>query len=343
MTAAGDVRCSRSRPRSAAFWKRLAGLHRAASARRVRDSWEAWARRDRAIPEERWNDQSAIVDPDGIGPRVYFQSGPGGRRRGRIACTSTCGPHPALDGDARRARLDERADGAGRARRHAGSTSWTSAARSGSRCRTRRATSSAWTDPGREAAKDSVRRRHPHLLERRRDMPRRLQGRRAARRASPVERQRDDPDLDPHRPREDQRDLSLLGRPRRGPSTSVKRVHLGTGRRRARVSCIWRPGTSGRASSRRSTAHRAEAPGRGSMIVPPCRSDGHDILRGRRRGPGGQQLLSPATYHRARERLRRALRARLERDPRRRRLPGAGVRRGGRDAAIRRPRRGRLS
>ena len=38
-------------------------------------SWEDWAR-ERGIPEERLNDASAIVDPDGRGPRVYFQRVP---------------------------------------------------------------------------------------------------------------------------------------------------------------------------------------------------------------------------------------------------------------------------
>ena len=28
------------------------------------------------IPEDRWNDRSAIVDPDGVGPRIYFQRVP---------------------------------------------------------------------------------------------------------------------------------------------------------------------------------------------------------------------------------------------------------------------------
>jgi Glyoxalase-like domain len=38
-------------------------------------SWEDWAR-ERGIPEERLNDASAIVDPDGRGPRLYFQRVP---------------------------------------------------------------------------------------------------------------------------------------------------------------------------------------------------------------------------------------------------------------------------
>lgn len=38
-------------------------------------SWEetlrAWG-----LPEERWNDANAIVDPDGVGPRIYLQKVP---------------------------------------------------------------------------------------------------------------------------------------------------------------------------------------------------------------------------------------------------------------------------
>lgn len=42
------------------------------------DSWEAFLRAE-GVPEERWNDASAIVDPDGHGPRVYFQRVPEGK------------------------------------------------------------------------------------------------------------------------------------------------------------------------------------------------------------------------------------------------------------------------
>ena len=42
------------------------------------DTWEdtlrAWG-----LPEERWNDANAIVDPDGAGPRVYLQKVPEGK------------------------------------------------------------------------------------------------------------------------------------------------------------------------------------------------------------------------------------------------------------------------
>ncbi len=42
------------------------------------DSWESWLQA-MGIPEESWNDASAIVDPDGAGPRVFFQRVPEGK------------------------------------------------------------------------------------------------------------------------------------------------------------------------------------------------------------------------------------------------------------------------
>ncbi len=39
------------------------------------ESWDDWAT-DMGIPEENWNDASAIVDPDGQGPRVFIQRVP---------------------------------------------------------------------------------------------------------------------------------------------------------------------------------------------------------------------------------------------------------------------------
>jgi hypothetical protein len=41
-------------------------------------SWEEWARAE-GIPEERWNDAAGIEDPDGEGPRLYFQKVPEGK------------------------------------------------------------------------------------------------------------------------------------------------------------------------------------------------------------------------------------------------------------------------
>lgn len=35
-------------------------------------SWQAFLK-DQGVPEEEWNSASAIVDPEGKGPRIYFQ------------------------------------------------------------------------------------------------------------------------------------------------------------------------------------------------------------------------------------------------------------------------------
>ena len=35
-------------------------------------SWEGWLKAQ-GVPEDEWNSASAIVDPEGTGPRVYFQ------------------------------------------------------------------------------------------------------------------------------------------------------------------------------------------------------------------------------------------------------------------------------
>jgi hypothetical protein len=39
------------------------------------DTWEDFGRSIN-LPEERWNDQTALVDPDGNGPRIYLQRVP---------------------------------------------------------------------------------------------------------------------------------------------------------------------------------------------------------------------------------------------------------------------------
>ena len=39
------------------------------------DSWEAWAEVN-GLPREDWDGRAARVDPDGVGPRLYFQRVP---------------------------------------------------------------------------------------------------------------------------------------------------------------------------------------------------------------------------------------------------------------------------
>jgi Glyoxalase-like domain len=42
------------------------------------DSWQAFLRHV-GVPEEEWDSASAAVDPDGVGPRLYFQRVPEGK------------------------------------------------------------------------------------------------------------------------------------------------------------------------------------------------------------------------------------------------------------------------
>jgi len=42
------------------------------------DSWESWLEA-MGVPESEWNSASAVVDPDGAGPRIYFQRVPEGK------------------------------------------------------------------------------------------------------------------------------------------------------------------------------------------------------------------------------------------------------------------------
>jgi hypothetical protein len=71
-------------------------------------TWEAWAV-DKGIPEESWNDASAIVDPDGAGPRVFFQKVPEGKTaKNRVHLDVRAAP--GLDADARWERLRDEAE-----------------------------------------------------------------------------------------------------------------------------------------------------------------------------------------------------------------------------------------
>lgn len=70
------------------------------------DSWDAaldaWG-----VPPERRNDRSAVVDPDGRGPRLFFQKVPEGKTvKNRLHLDVRAAP--GLTGDARMAVLEER-------------------------------------------------------------------------------------------------------------------------------------------------------------------------------------------------------------------------------------------
>ncbi|WAC55614.1 VOC family protein [Gordonia sp. SL306] len=68
------------------------------------DSWEA-ALEAMGIPPENRNDASALIDPDGVGPRVFFQRVPEGKSaKNRVHLDVRSAP--GLTGDERMAALE---------------------------------------------------------------------------------------------------------------------------------------------------------------------------------------------------------------------------------------------
>ena len=63
--------------RQADFWARALG-YRMPDPPDGHATWEDWARAQ-GIPQASWNDWAAIEDPDGVGPRFYFQRVPEGK------------------------------------------------------------------------------------------------------------------------------------------------------------------------------------------------------------------------------------------------------------------------
>ncbi|NLU72230.1 VOC family protein [Streptomyces sp. HNM0575] len=85
------------------------------------DSWEQ-ALEALGVPPERRNDASAVTDPEGRGPRLFFQRVPEGKQaKNRVHLDVRAAP--GLAGDARMAALEAEAErladhGATRLRRH---------------------------------------------------------------------------------------------------------------------------------------------------------------------------------------------------------------------------------
>ncbi len=60
-------------------------------------SWDEWARK-MEIPEENWNDARALVDPDGQGPRLFFQRVPESKAaKNRVHLDVSAGGGPGVD------------------------------------------------------------------------------------------------------------------------------------------------------------------------------------------------------------------------------------------------------
>ncbi|MFC4006172.1 VOC family protein [Nonomuraea purpurea] len=104
----------------AAFWAETLGYRLQAPPAGF-ESWEQ-ALETMGVPPERRNDASAVIDPDGSGPRLFFQRVPEHKQaKNRVHLDVRAAP--GLDGDARMAALEAEAErlishGAVRLQRH---------------------------------------------------------------------------------------------------------------------------------------------------------------------------------------------------------------------------------
>jgi catechol 2,3-dioxygenase-like lactoylglutathione lyase family enzyme len=103
-----------------AFWAEVLGYQVQAPPQGF-ESWEQ-ALEAFGVPPEKRNDASAVVDPGGSGPRLFFQRVPEGKQaKNRVHLDVRAAP--GLEGDARMAALETEADrlvsrGATRIERH---------------------------------------------------------------------------------------------------------------------------------------------------------------------------------------------------------------------------------
>jgi hypothetical protein len=104
----------------AAFWAEALG-YRIQDPPKGFDTWDQ-ALEAMGVPPERRNDASAVVDPDGAGPRIFIQRVPEGKQaKNRVHLDVRAAP--GLEGDARMAALEAEAErlvarGATRVERH---------------------------------------------------------------------------------------------------------------------------------------------------------------------------------------------------------------------------------
>ena len=74
------------------------------------DSWEAFLKAQ-GIPETDWNSASAVVDPDGVGPRIYFQRVPEAKSvKNRVHLDLNVGGPRSAPHEERRRRIDQEVD-----------------------------------------------------------------------------------------------------------------------------------------------------------------------------------------------------------------------------------------
>jgi hypothetical protein len=94
--------------REARFWAEALG-YRLQPPPEGFDSWDSFLR-EQGVPEERWSDTSAIVDPDAKGPRIFFQRVPEGKvAKNRLHVDLNVSGPPGVAPDERRRRIDAEA------------------------------------------------------------------------------------------------------------------------------------------------------------------------------------------------------------------------------------------
>ena len=98
----GHLRLRRSRP-AGPFWAEVLGYQLDPPPPGY-DSWEAWLT-EQGIPESDWNMASAVSDPDGRGPRIFFQRVPEPKQvKNRVHLdVNAGGPRGTPDDERRRA------------------------------------------------------------------------------------------------------------------------------------------------------------------------------------------------------------------------------------------------
>ena len=74
------------------------------------ESWESFLA-ELGVPEDEWNSASAVIDPDGTGPRLFFQRVPEPKvTKNRVHMDLNVGGGPSVPMDVRRERLTGEAE-----------------------------------------------------------------------------------------------------------------------------------------------------------------------------------------------------------------------------------------
>jgi Glyoxalase-like domain len=95
--------------RLARFWAELLGYQLEPPPSGF-ETWQAWLE-ERGIPESEWNRASAIIDPEGRGPRIFLQRVPEDKQvKNRVHLDVNAGGPRGTPDDERRANVDAAVD-----------------------------------------------------------------------------------------------------------------------------------------------------------------------------------------------------------------------------------------